>query len=217
MNNNVLVRNNTMRDLGVIFDTQLTFRNHILNISNRAFQLYGFIVRNCKYFVNINCIKTLYFTYVRSILEYGSVVWSPMYSNHKYTIEKVQNKFLRYLYYKDTGIYDMYISKDQLKLKYSINTLENRRMFSSVMFLYKLLHNEIDDMSLIFKLNFNVPIRRTRNPATFYTQSARTNHFKNSPINVMCQLANEIRLDCDIFHASKRELVRVLTDCFSLC
>ena len=45
-------------------------------------------------------IKILYFTLVRPVLEYNSTIWNPHTQNLVYLIEKVQNKFLRYLMYK---------------------------------------------------------------------------------------------------------------------
>ena len=37
-----------VRDLGITYDSELTFREHICNISSRACKMYGFIVRNCR-------------------------------------------------------------------------------------------------------------------------------------------------------------------------
>ena len=70
----------TFRDLGVIFGQKLTFAAHMNAIVLEVNRTYGFIVRNCREFINPDTIKLLYFTFVRSKLEYASSVWAPHYS-----------------------------------------------------------------------------------------------------------------------------------------
>lgn len=57
-----------IRDLGIHYDHQVTFNGHIEIISNRAIKLLGFIKRNLKVF-NVMCLKTVYVSFERSILE----------------------------------------------------------------------------------------------------------------------------------------------------
>ena len=123
MNGSTLNSLTEYKDLGITFDHQLTFGTHILNISNKASGMYGFVVRNGKYFNNIKCIKQLYISNVRCVLEYASIVWSPYYENRKYAIERVHNRFLRYLYYKETNTYDLTKGKTQLRDRYNLLSL----------------------------------------------------------------------------------------------
>ena len=132
MNGSTLNSLTEYKDLSITFDHQLTFGTHILNISNKASGKYGFVVRNCKHFNDIKCIKQLYISNVRCVLEYASIVWSPYYENSKYAIERVQNRFLRYLYYKETYTYDLTISKTQLRDRYNLISLEKRRTHTSM-------------------------------------------------------------------------------------
>jgi hypothetical protein len=46
---------------------------------NSSFKSLGFVLRNGREFSDVDTLKLLYFTYVRSRLEYASIVWSPMY------------------------------------------------------------------------------------------------------------------------------------------
>ena len=63
--------------LGVTINHNLSWANHIGTISRKANAVHGFLQRNLR-----KCstsIKSLtYFTYVRPILEYASVVWAPL-------------------------------------------------------------------------------------------------------------------------------------------
>lgn len=79
-----------------MLDSKLTYKDHISYISSNASAQLGFIFRVCKHFKDIHCLKTLYCSLVRSILEYGSVVWAPFYQNSIQRLEAVQRKFVRY-------------------------------------------------------------------------------------------------------------------------
>lgn len=57
----------SVRDLGVAIDSSLNFKNHYGNIINKASKLAGFIVRET------NLTIFIYYSYIRSILEYYCV------------------------------------------------------------------------------------------------------------------------------------------------
>lgn len=67
--------------------------------------MYRFIIRNCRCFNNIQTLTVIYFAYVRSQLEYGSLIWNPYYNCHRMSIESVQRKFLKFLSFKLDGVY----------------------------------------------------------------------------------------------------------------
>ena len=89
-------------DLGFSFDAKLKFANHIRNTTSAAGRLLGFITRASKQFRSMEVIK-LYYSFVRSTLEYGTVAWSPMYLKYITEIECCQRKFLKFLVYKLEG------------------------------------------------------------------------------------------------------------------
>lgn len=82
LNNNNLTKVNVIKDLGVHFESDLSFKlNHNL-VMNKAFKILGFVSRNTQNFKNIICLKTLYYSLVRSSLEFGSLVWSQNLSTY---------------------------------------------------------------------------------------------------------------------------------------
>ncbi|KAH0811514.1 hypothetical protein GEV33_011277 [Tenebrio molitor] len=93
--NNLFLNCAKCKDLGVVFDSKLSFTNHIESIDNSSFKSFGFVLRNGREFSDVDTLKLLYFTYVRSRLEYASIVWSPMYSIHIFSLERVQCRFLK--------------------------------------------------------------------------------------------------------------------------
>lgn len=66
----------------------------------KASRSLGFIIRNTQDLNYILPLKVLYFALVRSILEHGSVLWNLYQLCWIEKIERVQNKFLRYLNFK---------------------------------------------------------------------------------------------------------------------
>ena len=63
-------------DLGVLIDSKLSFKDHIHNMVNKANRNLGLIRRNFNN-IDIDSFKVLYFTLVRSNLEYCHSVWNP--------------------------------------------------------------------------------------------------------------------------------------------
>ena len=90
-----LRRPDLVSDLGVTFDPKFIFTNHIDNTMASAYKSFGFIVRNMKDFKSLDTLQLFFITFVRSKLEYASVVWSPIYSMHISSIERVQRRFFK--------------------------------------------------------------------------------------------------------------------------
>jgi hypothetical protein len=82
INGSILTRRESIRDLGVIFDSKLSFGEHIRTIAGTAFRALAFVLRAGREFSDVATLKLLYITYVRFRLEYASLVWSPIYDVH---------------------------------------------------------------------------------------------------------------------------------------
>lgn len=88
-------RINLHKDLGVIFDTKLTFVNHIDVITASAHATIGFIKRTFKNKFTVKSAKILYCALVRSKLEYASVVFGiPHHRVNSNRIESIQKDFV---------------------------------------------------------------------------------------------------------------------------
>ena len=83
-----------LTNLGIQIDNQLKFNNHINNITNRANQRSNLIIR-CFLSQDSNSLIRAYKTYVRPLLEYNSVVWSPYQICQINAIEAVQRAFTK--------------------------------------------------------------------------------------------------------------------------
>ncbi|RZC42371.1 RVT 1 domain containing protein, partial [Asbolus verrucosus] len=89
LNSTSIYRPNFVNDLGVTFDSKLSFNCHIQNVTTAAFNCLGYIIRNFRDFSNINTFISLYSALVRSKLEYACVVWVPTYNIYKNMLESV--------------------------------------------------------------------------------------------------------------------------------
>ena len=189
-----------LKDLGVTFDTALTFKQHITSITTSSLKLWGFIMRTCKDFRNTDSSRALYYSLVRSKLEYASIVWNPYYKVDILCIEKVQRRYLKFMYFKMHGEYPTQ------GLDYSVllactedHSLHFRRLLHGIKFIYSLLHNKIHCNPLFSLLNFSDRRTSNRKPHMFTNAIARTNILLKSPIVTMCRNINYICNDCDIF------------------
>uniref|UniRef100_A0A2S2NTF7 RNA-directed DNA polymerase from mobile element jockey n=1 Tax=Schizaphis graminum TaxID=13262 RepID=A0A2S2NTF7_SCHGA len=113
-----------IKDLGNYFYPNLKFDCHITNISNRSNKILGFIRRNCADFDDSLALKSIYCSLVRSICEYGSIIWSPYQSGHKQVLEKIQQKFLRFLSFKCSIEREPHSSYTPLLTILNLETLE---------------------------------------------------------------------------------------------
>ena len=188
-----LSRTDKIRDLGVVFMEKLNFNEHIINMVNSAYKTLGFVLRNSRNFNNINTFLVLFNSFVRSKLEYGSNVWSPNAFCHNNHIEKVQKKFVRYLYFKLFGLSPFRISYlDQIQYiktcrNKKILTLSLRRDIASLCFVHKIIHNSINSPEILQEINFKVPNIKFRNKQyeLFSTK------IPNSPLDKMLLLSNK--------------------------
>ncbi|XP_053691665.1 uncharacterized protein LOC128740165 [Sabethes cyaneus] len=89
-------RSGVPQDLGVHLDEKLSFREHYSYIIAKANKNLGFIFRVTKEFRDPYCLRALYYSLVRSVIEYAAVVWSPYSGIWSSRLEAIQRRFVRY-------------------------------------------------------------------------------------------------------------------------
>ncbi|KAJ3656334.1 hypothetical protein Zmor_015418 [Zophobas morio] len=197
----LLERKTSIKDLGVTFDSCLTFDIHLTNICNAANKSLGFVMRTSKFFNNIDVIKSLFFAYVLSKLEYAALIWYPIHMCQHMLLDKVHRKFLKFLSFKIDGNYPARgIEMESLLQRHKMSSLMVRRDLHAANFLCKLIHNKIDCPYLLSQIRFNVPRPASRYVNTFHISTARTNILRRSPITTMCRCAD--RYVADIFYSN---------------
>jgi hypothetical protein len=211
----VMRRVSEVRDLGVQLTTDLSFSVHIKNVCIKAYRNLGFILRRSHGFTNISAIIALYNALVRSLLECNAAVWSPQEAKYKLMLERVQNKFTRYLYMKLYGVYPFY------PLRYpglfvlgmvGYNELRVRRDFVLICYIHKLLRGKVHNPEFLRHVQFSVPDRyvgRRRAPALLALPRARTQLLAAAPLTRAMRTINKIAERVDIFSCSLSEFARV--------
>lgn len=157
-------------DLGIIFDDRLKFDKHISSISTRAYRNLGFLMRITHQFTNPNCLRFLYFSIVRSVLEYGSQIWSPYQKTYVNLIERIQRKFTRFLSYKTNSGPSDYGSRLN---QFNLLSLKSRRTCIDLLTLHKVLNNGMDSDFLQY-INFRVSPFNSRLDRLFDPLNSKT-------------------------------------------
>ena len=187
MNGTNIAVKSCCRDLGVLVDDNLYYRSHYENIAKNGHY-------NCKQFKNafanrnIDFLLFLYTTYILPKIEYASNVWSPYYKKDVDLIENVQRKFTKLL----PGMFDK--SYEERRVELGLITLEERRIHSDLVLVYKIIHNLVD---IPFEKYFVFSSSRTRgHPYKLSVPFSRVNchkyHFFNRIVNMWNHVPEDI-------------------------
>src|SRR5207253_106886 len=82
------------RDLGVIVDNQLKWSAHCAVVTKKANQRLGLLRRTFPC-IPQDAFGVLYKTYIRPILEYGNILWSPYLAKDIIMLEQVERRVTR--------------------------------------------------------------------------------------------------------------------------
>jgi len=211
INHKELCRVDFINDLGILLDIKLLFVKHFDFMLARASKLLGFCKRRASEFNNIWVTKSLYCSLVRSILEYGSLIWNPISNNHSKCIESVQKQFLLFAlrHQFNPRDYDNLPSYDYRLRLIDMNSLSLRRKINSISFTYDVLMKKIDVEFISDKIVINEPERITRNPRFLVEAFHRTDYGQLEPLNRCCITFN---LYSHLYHpgCSKNSIIKAI-------
>lgn len=186
-------RVNQIKDLGVILDSQLTSKQHVSYVVDKASRTLGCIFRIAKNFTDIYCIKSLYCSLSRSILEYCCEVWSPNYNNGIERIESVQRRFLRFalrrLPWRDPFRLPRYENRCQL---INLEPLHTRRNTARALFVADILQGRLDCPAILGQININVVPRAIRNSVMLRLPFRRTNYSMHGALTGLQRIFNQV-------------------------
>lgn len=214
IDNNTLKSVDSIRDLGITLDKKCMFDLHIENIVKKALRMLGFILRVSKSFKNPASLISLYNSFVRSHLEFASIIWNPMYQKYIIRLEKVQIKFINHLNYRfNRNLH--YENYDTSLSHYKLIKLSSRRCISYLIFLHKLLNGNIDSSFVLEQLQFNIRQYNSRSLNLFYANTFNTNYASNSPIRQIQNNYNCFFTHIDLFRLSLYSVKRLGIQVFS--
>ena len=94
LNSSILQVSNNINYLGVIIDSKLLFKEHILKLKYKLSRAVG-IMCKLKHIIPLRILIRLYYAFFHSHLLYGLLVWSATYTSYLQPINILQNKALR--------------------------------------------------------------------------------------------------------------------------
>ena len=196
INNSSLQRVTEVRDLGIILDSKLTFSAHINSTVSKANRALGILRRSFQSGLprekfDRKALLTAYYANVRSILEYGTVVWSGAAKTHLNRLERVQHKFLTWLATRARGTDGLTgLEYRDLLGFFHVQSLEARRTQFDLLFLKGIYSGRIDSSYLLGCFPLHVSRRLTRNFSLFSVPFARLSSVKTGTFTRLATQAN---------------------------
>ena len=135
--NKLMSPSESIRDLGITYNSKLNFLEYIDEIVSKAFQRTYLLFRS---FVsgNISILTRAFITYVRPLVEYCSYIWSPYQIQYIDKIERIQRYFTRRALKWGVHSYE-----DRLLIM-NLESLEIRRIKYDLKLCFKILNGLCD-------------------------------------------------------------------------
>ena len=165
----------------------------------------NYIIKSTYNLKNPFTFRKLHITLVWPIITHASYIWSLHHQNKIYQLEKIQHIALKILAKRSGTSFDKHShSYSELARKFKLCTFKSFHDAQDLIFLYKLLNNEIDMPSLLAQIDFKIPGKRMRyNNLNFNIKILKVEPNKKSLVSKMCVLANMNSEWCDFAETSK--------------
>ena len=184
IDNNLIKRVNSVKDLGIWLDSKMNFKLHIDKTIAKANMRLGLIKRFAKEFNDPYVVKSLYCSLVRSIMEYGSIIWMPIYDVDQCRIESVQKNFLLFSLRGLNWSHPFILLSYRARLRLlSMVALRHRQIINCCLHAHDVLNGKIISPVLSSRLlRRNIPYG-LRHPRELMEEHHRTTYVLNEPIN----------------------------------
>ena len=194
------------KDVGVLFDQTLDFKAHIKKMIAKANQRVGLIKRS---FTKLSkeSFKILYKSLVRPILEYCSVIWSPLFKQEALEIEKVQRRATKLIPSLKELNYP-----ERLK-SLNITTLAYRRQRTDILQVFRIV-KKIDRIPFESFFSYNTQSTRGHSYKLEKPRAStklRQNFFSHRTIDLWNNLP-EKAVKCDTINSFKNAIEKAWKD-----
>ena len=203
----------SVRDLGVILDSMLTFAEHVDAAISKANRMLGLLMRSMQVSTRTHRIRfdhhaalVAYKAHVRSVMEYGSVIWSGAAVTHLRRFERLQHRFLMWLGSRTQASCPSLDYVSLLEL-FNCASVRSRLTQSDLTFARSVLSGRLDCADIVGMFPLSVPGRRTRRPELFHVPrgSGRVDSVRRGFLVRIPQLLNSLMWDkpqADLFQPS---------------
>ena len=134
-NNVMLEEVNEHKHLGIILNDKLKWSDHINSVIESIKKLTD-VFRHLKYKLDRKTLESIYLTFVRPKLEYGSILFDDCTEQDKIRLENVQLNFARTISGAKKGT-----SHEAIYKKTTLPKLDERRKKQQLKFIHRIVHN----------------------------------------------------------------------------
>ena len=175
--NNIISLNDTLinnvynyKYLGIILDSKLDFKNHIIKLNNKLSQI-QFLISKLSKFIKTNSLIIIYNSIFLPYLNYGNILWGNTFSNNTLNTTIIQKKTLR--------IINKRKFRDHTKELFTSNKilrLDKLTYYNTLIYMHKQYYNQLPtNLTKIHKKNNNKYTLRTNKTYTIpISKSTRT-------------------------------------------
>lgn len=176
MNNQIITEVENHKHLGVIFQSNCTWHEHLNMIISKAWQRI-YVMRKLKFMLDRKPLQSIYFAFIRPVLEYADVVWGNCTKYEEEELEKIQLEAARIV----TGTTKL-VSIENLYIETGWETLHSRRRQHKLTLFYKMVNNFTPTYlsSLLPPLVGNVSRYNLRNQNNYQTINCKSQLYFNS-------------------------------------
>ena len=197
LDNNIILREYEARNLGIVFDEELSWIRHINLLIAKAYGKlrYGFRLKN---FLSEASKLSLVETYILSQLNYGDIILQNLSVQLEYKVQKLQNRCIRFIY----GLRKYDHISAFIKSKNILN-MKNRRLLHGLSLMFK-IKNKMAPMYLCNKISMHTETHGhfTRNRLNIDPPFARTKIRCMSFFVYISKKFNEISKEVDVSNIS---------------
>ena len=205
INGKQLAESETERDLRVIFNSNLKWKNQVITATNKANQMLGRVKKSFARF-DRKLFRSLYLTFIRPLLEFAVPVWSPIMKSDCDSIERIQHRATKLVSTIRNQPY-----QNRLKAL-DLTTLVERRKRGNLIQMYKIMHN-IDKVDKGNRFQIVTNHHQVRGHCLkYFKEISRQQHRENFFFNRTANLWNS--LPSDIVQAPTVNSFKAGIDCW---
>ena len=196
LDHHIIKRVDEVRDLGVLIDRYFYFGHHIEQITMKCRQLIGCIKHHSNGNFTLETQRILYLAYVRSRLEFASVIWNPSSAIYRDDIESIQKQFVLYLLdsRRNSTSYRLAPYDDRCK-QVKLQRLDTRRTVADAVLAYNIYTHNINEDLISSKFIVNQSIYDLRDSTMNLLVEPRysSHYLSHQPIARLIRLINKYK------------------------
>ena len=196
INNELIERKQSIKFLGVIFDENLSWKEHIKTIASKISRTIG-VISKSKFYVSQTSLFKLYHSLVYPYLYYGNIIWGSTYKTNLNRLKILQKRIVRII---TKSSYDAHTAP--LFHNYHLLNLDNIHTLQVGLFMFTVNSKTIPSIfQSMFCKNSEIHQYATRHSNDYRIQFCRTNINKFSIAACGPKLWNTLPRDLKTNHS----------------